>query len=228
MVMNSFLSELKNNNVIHVDISSRIMFDTLPEHVFYMSYGSNLAMERFMCYIEGGTPVGSKRNLLGCRDVTAPIDSFGVSFSGQPYFAGVSTQWGGGGFLFTDFGVENLGLGRVHLVTREQFEDVVAQECGMPVGSMDIDFTTLLRDSVVDNTGLLYGRMFYVGTVNNIPVVSFTTCNSLENVRDGAVGELMLNAPSDGYANMVSKGLKESFNFTDEMVFEYLNTIVGY
>src|SRR6266851_737509 len=34
---------------------------------WYAAYGSNLAEDRFLCYVRGGRPAGGKVNLLGCR-----------------------------------------------------------------------------------------------------------------------------------------------------------------
>ena len=39
------------------------------ELVWYLSYGSNLLEERFLCYIEEGTPPGSKSFHSGSRFV---------------------------------------------------------------------------------------------------------------------------------------------------------------
>ena len=35
-----------------------------PVQVWYASYGSNLARDRFLCYLEGGRPKGATRTYL--------------------------------------------------------------------------------------------------------------------------------------------------------------------
>ena len=46
------------------------------ELVWYLSYGSNLLEERFLCYIEGGTPPGSKSFHSGSRFVFELLVTF--------------------------------------------------------------------------------------------------------------------------------------------------------
>ena len=41
--------------------------------VWYAGYGSNTDLDRFMCYIAGGTPVGTDRIYVGCKDPSAPL-----------------------------------------------------------------------------------------------------------------------------------------------------------
>jgi hypothetical protein len=68
-----------------------------PKRVWYASYGSNLQRERFMCYIEGGTPEGSAKRNEGCRDKSEPTESRPISLNFELYFAGRSGTWGGSG-----------------------------------------------------------------------------------------------------------------------------------
>ena len=66
-------------------------------HVWYVSYGSNMAADRLACYLEGGRPPGGIARQPrvpatgACRRADIPVD-----LPGTLYFAGESPQWGGG------------------------------------------------------------------------------------------------------------------------------------
>ncbi len=38
------------------------------QQVWYVAYGSNLSLERFTAYLQGGRPAGGARKYPGCRD----------------------------------------------------------------------------------------------------------------------------------------------------------------
>ncbi len=42
------------------------------QRIWYVAYGSNLAMGRFRCYLSGGRPDGASREYPGCGDTTSP------------------------------------------------------------------------------------------------------------------------------------------------------------
>ena len=50
--------------------------------VWYVSYGSNMAFERLVCYIEGGCPPGGVRTNPGARDPNLPSRSIPVELPG--------------------------------------------------------------------------------------------------------------------------------------------------
>lgn len=225
--MNSLVESLVSKGLPVISALSREIYEVLPEEFYYMSYGSNLCMDRFMCYVEGGTPERSSRKYLGCRDVTPPKESFGVAFEGSIYYANNSLQWGGGGFLFADFDEPDLSLGRVYLVTREQFVDIVSQECGFEAGGVDVDFDKLLKVGSLEDNSLLYGHTVYVGSLHHLPVVSFTTSYSVADVAGGHA-PFALNPPSDAYDNVVRRGVEETFDLDDEMIEQYMRGTLGY
>lgn len=225
--MNSVVESLVKEGLPLISGLSREMYDVLPEEFYYMSYGSNLCMDRFMCYIAGGKPERSSRTYLGCRDRSAPRESFGVAFEGAIYYANDAPQWGGGGFLFADFDEPDLSLGRVHLITREQFIDVVSQECGFEAGGVDVDLDKLLKVGSLEDYSLLYGHTVYVGSLNHLPVISFTTSFSVADVANGNAG-FRFNSPSDAYDNVVRRGVEETFDLDDVMIEQYMQGTLGY
>ena len=131
--------------------------------VWYASFGSNILSERFACYLEGGRIEGMIRDMPGSRDPSPPTEwRRWDDLPHRLFFAHSSPTWDGGGVAFVDFG-EDLELAgdapetpsrdissvapethrsarrygvsyRLYRVTLEQFNDVLAQENGMPPG----------------------------------------------------------------------------------------------
>lgn len=206
-------------------LSPRTIFDKVPDKVFYLSYGSNMCWDRFMCYIAGGTIEGNNRIYLGSHDKSTPTEDVGVGFNGEVFFAGHSKQWEGGVF-FADFNVNALSLGRAFMVTASQFEDVAAQECGLEAGSLKVDFCRLLKYGNIKNEGM-YGNIVYLGVLENIPVVSFTTPYSFNSIKSGKA-ELTLNPPSQAYVDIICRGIVEKFNVSKDTALRYLNSHIYY
>ena len=187
--------------------------------VWYASYGSNLKRQRFMCYIQGGKPEGRTEPNQGCRDKTPPIDSKPVSLNFDLYFAGKSKSWGGGGVAFIREGTkESLTLGRMYLITYEQFNDVVMQENDKCVnGELYVPrFQQLVqqRESVLPDKPW-YGKLLNVGTEGGHPIVTFTT--PITDLRPNP------NDPSEEYLNTIASGLRETYpKMTDTEITAYL------
>src|SRR3954447_5491666 len=95
--------------------------------VWYVSYGSNMSSTRLACYISGGRPEGGRRVNPGARDRRLPARSIPVDLPGTLYFAGESTQWGGG-VAFYDHETPGYTAARGYLITAEQLSDIAAQE----------------------------------------------------------------------------------------------------
>ncbi|MCI0724916.1 MAG: hypothetical protein L0338_39025 [Acidobacteria bacterium] len=99
--------------------------------VWYASYGSNLFRPRFLLYIQGGTVEVTRRGYEGCRDKTPPRADRPLTIDHELFFAGRSEHWQGAmAFIKPERGVETT-LGRMYLITDEQFNQVVRQERGM-------------------------------------------------------------------------------------------------
>ena len=118
--------------------SSSTPGDASP-YVWYASFGSNILLERFECYLRGGRIDGMVRDMPGSRDPTPPLAStFWVDVPHRLFFAHSSPTWAGGGVAFMD--VDTLvdptmaTAFRLYRVTLEQFNDVLAQENGMTPG----------------------------------------------------------------------------------------------
>lgn len=171
--------------------------------VWYAVYGSNLLQARFMCYVAGGTPPGSRRANEGCRDKTRPSKVESVVLAGELYFAHRSSRWGGGGIAFMRRSKNSKTRGRMYLITYEQFNDVVLQENGKSVNG-----TTILppfgsvpdgKDIVLEH--LLYGRLILIGEKDESPILTLTATDT----------DLKVAAPSEDYLKTIILGLKEAY-----------------
>lgn len=100
------------------------------KYVWYACYGSNLSKERFLLYIKGGNCRYNDRYYVGCEDKGEPIKDRPVTIPHRLYFGNVSQSWYGGGVAFIDLkrNTEEKTLGRMYLITEEQFKQVQKQE----------------------------------------------------------------------------------------------------
>jgi len=189
------------------------------EYIWYASYGSNLLEERFLCYIKGGQPIGSNKKYSGCRDQSLPIDNEEIYINSELYFAKKSPTWNNGGvcFIKTNFDAGITTLGRMYLITKDQFVDVVKQETEN-VNDLTINFEkVILEGSLIIKEKSWYGNLIYLGESNNHPIFTFT---NKENLKDS-------NKPNENYLKTIIKGLKETYNLNLNELFEYLSAKDG-
>ncbi len=97
------------------------------DYVWYVSYGSNMLNERFMCYIKGGA-YDESRYHPPCGDTTPPVAVMPVDIPYDMYFGNVSGSWNGSGVSFLDITQEGFAHGVAYLITKEQFDHVVFEE----------------------------------------------------------------------------------------------------
>ncbi|MFJ2593289.1 histone deacetylase [Streptomyces erythrochromogenes] len=188
-----------------------------PEHVWYASYGSNMHMDRLAAYIAGGTPPGATHAHPGCRDRRAPERSVPVEFDGRLYFATESLVWTGGRGYYDPTAPGRL-RGRAHLVTTGQLSDIAAQEMAREPGA-DLDLTTVLRDGRHALGPGRYETLVCPGTIDSIPVVTFTAPWTLRDVE--------LRTPAAAYLRHLAAGLLDSGPWTREDTAEYLSACPG-
>ncbi|MEP6666837.1 MAG: histone deacetylase [Nocardioidaceae bacterium] len=185
------------------------------DQVWYAGYGSNLAWERFRCYLRGGRPEGAARELSGARDHADPDAVEPVELAGTVYFAWESPTWGGG-IAFYDASAGGTSLGRAYLVTTGQFADIAAQEMHREPGR---DLAVDAFAGLVGAGQLVLGRGRYetlhvVGEIAGIPVVTFTS--------SGEDDPLPLHPPRAAYLQMMARGLADAHGLDDAAVVDYL------
>jgi gamma-glutamylcyclotransferase (GGCT)/AIG2-like uncharacterized protein YtfP len=98
------------------------------DYVWYASYGSNLIYERLLVYITGGKSKFNGVDYEGCRNKAIPKDTRPVTIPYKMYYGNENSSWGTGGIAFLDTQNKGQTLGRMYLVTGEQFEDISRQE----------------------------------------------------------------------------------------------------
>ncbi|KAB2633596.1 histone deacetylase 5-like [Pyrus ussuriensis x Pyrus communis] len=200
--------------------------------IWYASFGSNLCLERFLCYIKGGQMEGMKTPFLGCADKTPPKEIVWKTFPHRLFFGRESTAtWGPGGvaFLNPKSNILDKAYMCLYRITLEQFNDVLVQEnvVSFPANSPLFDLTGL--DSVtreephslqVQLKECWYSNVVYLGKEHDIPILTMT-CTKSE--MDGyKSGELPLCAPAKNYVNTIARGLVEGKQLSQEAAMAYL------
>jgi len=166
-------------------------------YVWYASYGSNILYERFMCYINGTKPPGSAKAEVGCTDQTPPWASRKVSLPYPLYFSKERSKWGVGGVAFIDnHESADRTIGRMYLITEQQFTEVVAQENNMP--SIEIDLNQIKRTGAGKVHAGSYGEILYAGETEGYPIFTFTNPQSVNNVSFTKPNRQYLSTIADG------------------------------
>ncbi|QOY38703.2 hypothetical protein AWH56_020650 [Anaerobacillus isosaccharinicus] len=187
-------------------------------YVWYASYGSNLSMERFLCYIRGGKPDGAEKVEVGCRDKSLPLEEATFIMNYPLYFAKNSVRWQnqGVGFigLMKDKRYETYS--RKYLITAEQFVDVVKQENNGV--ELEIDFNEVKAAGSMTLRDSWYGTILYLGEKNGYPIFTFTGDFDLD---------VPFSKPSKEYLRMIIKGLKNTIKLDNLEIINYLCTKPG-
>lgn len=218
--------------------------DGRPTRVWYASYGSNLHEDRFLTYIKGGQPEGSRRVYDGCTDTSLPEGAIPIRFAGcRPHFALTSRVWGGGiAFIDAQKGETAQGLGRAYDISISQFDEVVAQENGLPTkfaSPIQLDEALATGRSVIGSGS--YETILHIGDYQGAPVLTFTAPFSTRDAttRQGYINRqtpdgkppvrmpVMTNKPSAAYLRMIGSGLHETFGMDEIQQADYLRGCPG-
>lgn len=190
------------------------------KQVWYASYGSNVLKSRFYCYIQGGRPFGSSKTYRGCTDQTLPPRIDSILIQHKLYFAKQDSSWGSGGvaFIEQEKNPEIETLGRMYLITRQQFTELVQQEINHQ-GKLEIDFQQAIdAGSLLFRKGSWYGNLIYLGKQDGNPIFTFTNESSLLD---------QINAPNSEYLKTLINGLRETYNLKNTEIRDYLKDIAG-
>ena len=183
--------------------------------LWYVAYGSNLSLDRFRVYLQGGRPVGGARDYPGCRDPLGPERHVSLMVPGGLRFVGVSSVWGGGMAVY-DASADGEIAARAYLITAEQFIDVLAQEMRVEPG-LEVNLA-LVRETGWHSLGPgRYQTLAHLGTRDDLPMLTFTSADVDHRV----------NAPSAGYLRMIATGLRESHGWSQTAIGRYLAQFPG-
>jgi hypothetical protein len=190
------------------------------QRVWYVAYGSNLCLERFRCYLAGGTPAGGMRRYDGSRDPRDPLEAVGLQVPGGLVFAGRSTVWGGGMAFYDPLAPGSVAC-RGYLVTGGQFADVVAQEMRRPAGGVfarTLEGLLPVAGSVHTIGAGRYETLARLGTRDDAPMFTVTCAD---------VGALDPASPSAPYLRCIAAGLQEAHDWDDRRIAGYLAAFPG-
>lgn len=190
--------------------------------VWYVSYGSNMSAARLRSYLAGGLPPGGSRVHPGARDPSPPRADAAVDLPGALFFAGDSSQWGGGGVAFYDPEVPGPTAARAYLLTVGQLVDLAAQEMyRVPRG--DDPLEAVLAGPLPGGRHHagpgLYETLVEVGRRDDLPMLTFTSPHGRDAVTTVP--------PSPAYADVLFAGLAESRGWTRGRFDAYLAGVTG-
>ncbi len=181
----------------------------MTDFVWYAAYGSNLSRARFDCYIKGGRPEGALHDYPGCRDRTDPETTLPWRLDGALVFGKESRAWTGHGVAFLDLSRKERARSRIYLVTREQFEDITAQENHVPAG--DVRLPEISPGESFDLKSGFYPLVVCVGEHEGRDVLTVT-----DRIAEH-------RKPSPEYLRHVAQGLRESHHMSDFQIADYLS-----
>ena len=174
--------------------------DSWKEYIWYVSYGSNMLEERFLCYIEGGCFEGSDSYRNACEDPTKPLLKRAIDIPYDMYFGNYSGSWEGCGVSFLDTTKEGHALGIAYLITREQFEHVAAEENG----------------GRSPGYGNWYEDIISLGEMDGFEMLTITN----EELRP-------YNEPCEEYLNTLKRGIRENWSeMSEEDINDYLDSCI--
>ena len=180
------------------EVSDLKKIPSWKEYVWYVSYGSNMLYERFMCYIEGGSFEGS-RSFPPCGDTAQPVEVRAIDIPYEMYFGHESGSWQWQGVSFLDVTKGGHALGVAYLITKEQFDHVVRWE---NAGRSQDKIHGWYEDTIT--LGEMDG--FEVKTITNT------------DIRD-------YNMPCEDYLNTLRRGIKENWlEMSEDEIEDYLNS----
>lgn len=195
----------------------------MADKVWYASYGSNLLRERFMAYIRGGRPPGARFEQVGCSDRTPPSHDHGVLILHHLFFAEKAPQWDDAGVAFVDPVKDTAAktLGRMYLISEDQFREVVLQENGYRRMKVDLglDLEKTVRDGSSELREGLYRRILHLGDEGGHPIFTFTSVQ--RPVKES------INPPGTTYLRLIIRGLRETFGLSDQGIVDYLKDATG-
>ncbi len=182
-------------------------------HLWYVTYGSGISGEIFKCFIRGGLPEGALKAYPGCRDTTAPLKNKFMALPHALYFGGESTTWGGG-MAFVDPRQDETAhtISRAHLITEDQFEDIVAQQNHQSlISPLPLEKAIQNGEAVIGNGAGDYSLLLYCGTMDGHPMFTLT-----------AATPRPASAPSPSYARMLYKGLSQNKTLDAKATMDYM------
>ncbi len=195
----------------------------MKNYVWYASYGSNLLMKRFMKYIQGGEVPGASYSQIGCTDKTPPLKDSKILINHQLYFSQRIIGWDNMGvaFIKPDKDYKTGTLGRMYLISKQQFEQIVWQENNIQKyqNQPDIDLELAIEKGSMVIGNSLYNKLLCLGRKDTYPIFTFTT--------NLIASDIKYNRPGANYIKVITKGIKETYKLTNNQIVEYFSEVPG-
>lgn len=174
--------------------------DSWKDYIWYVSYGSNMLYDRFICYIKGGQFEGSGSYRRPCDDTSEPVEVRSIDIPYDMYFGNYSGSWEGCGVSFLDTSKEGHAYGVAYLITREQFEHVAAEENG----------------GRTPGYGNWYENIKVLGKMDGYELVTLTN----DELRP-------YNEPCEDYLETLKRGMRENWpEMSEEDIDYYLDSCI--
>ncbi|TVU38086.1 hypothetical protein EJB05_11436 [Eragrostis curvula] len=222
------------------DLSWRSVLSRI--YVWYASFGSNMWMPRFLCYIQGGKADGMSIPCHGSRDPSSPSGTMWKTVPHRLLFGRASTPcWGTGGvaFLNPEIDYNEKSYVCMYKITLEQFNDVLFQENRLVLensnnGNVEYPDSPLIGSSEVElmatNKALhlepikdsWYSNVLYLGKEDDLPILTMTCPSS--DIERFKSGELPIAPPSKTYAATLIRGLVEGKQLDEVEAANYINS----
>lgn len=176
-----------------------------------------------MCYIQGTKPKYARKEQYGCNDDSPPEGDEKISVPFELYFAGNSNNWYGGGVAYIKSTRDETGetLGRMYLITEEQFLDVMLQENNRnpKIERLEIDLNEVKRSGKFDTKLGLYGLIIHLGSKDGHEI--FTITNPTGHSKSE------INAPGENYLKTIAEGLRDKYQMSDKDILKYFKGLEG-
>lgn len=186
-------------------------------YIWYASYGSNLYLDRFLCYIKGGRPKYSQKTELGCSDKTLPLKDAPQLLPYRMYFAGTSKKWNNGGNCILSVKKEDnfMSLGRKFLIKKSQFIEIVSHK--NESDNSEFNFQEIIdagSKSINDSSS---GNVIFLGYEDGYPIFTFT---AHEDRFDYRKADIL-------YLAIIGGGIKQTFGYNNQQVVDYFMKLNG-
>lgn len=184
--------------------------------VWYVSYGSNVNYDRFLCYISGGKTEFMSKPEIGCTNKKKPNEFGLVELARELKFIESSDRWSGGGVAVVST-KENANYKTYcvrYLVDVDQFIEIIKQENKISLyDDINITIDDLLNGTTKDMfPNKRYSQLLYLGKYDGYNAYTFT-CN-IDRFNSAAT------KPSEEYLKSILLGLLSytSNTFNNEVI----------
>ncbi len=216
----NIIANFANVNVLsiveYLQYKKKGKMQTNPDMVWYACYGSNMDLNRFLIYIQGGQLVinGQVKTYRACEnDIQPPINSEPYLIQRRFYFAKESGTWNnrGVGFISAKSNKRSLTYARLYLISKNQFSHLFASENGRRTST--INYEQLCNTKLLDFDYNFYNRVLQLNeNYKGYPIITFTNKDVLP-----------LNYPMDEYLRLISNGLKITHKLSNKDIAEYFS-----